>query len=124
MARIDGSEWGFLEGDEYIWVDGETEPSTAGTGTEDYFTCGWYFASGPITLAAYGAPEVNRDPYRISAYRMHIPDWVPFEQSFRFAIEVGDHVGAGTVGAYTMLGYFYLATGEPGEMEASMIRME
>ena len=37
----------YLEGDEKIFVDGENAPSIHGTGTEDYFNCGWYFQGGP-----------------------------------------------------------------------------
>ena len=36
-----GSWWG--EGDEKIWVDGESFPSIFGTGTEDYFGGAWGF---------------------------------------------------------------------------------
>ena len=98
-----------LEGDEYIWIDGETEPSTAGTGTEDYFTCGWYFNAGPITLAPIGAPEVNPDEQRVSAYRLHIPDWVPFERSLRFALEVGESIHSQESGNYATAVYYYLS---------------
>ncbi|MCX6267205.1 MAG: DUF2961 domain-containing protein, partial [Bacteroidetes bacterium] len=37
---------GFLEGDEMIYIDGEKKPSIHGTGTEDYFSAGWYFNKG------------------------------------------------------------------------------
>jgi len=97
----------FLEGDEYIWVDGEAEPSTAGTGTEDYFTCGWYFFAGPITLAPIGCPSIDRKLNRASAYRIHVPDWVPFEHSIRFALEVGDSIRL-EYGDYTTVAYYYL----------------
>jgi hypothetical protein len=31
------------EGDDFFFIDGETEPSLRGTGTEDYFCDGWGF---------------------------------------------------------------------------------
>ena len=36
-----GFGFGMLEGPEQIWVDGESEPSVSGTGTEDYFNTSW-----------------------------------------------------------------------------------
>ena len=105
----------FLEGDEYIWIDGELKPSTAGTGTEDYFTCGWYFNTGPITLAPIGAPEVNRPLRRVSAYRLHVPDWVPFNRSFKFGLEVGDAVSSPEFGRYATVAYCYLLADSAAE---------
>ena len=42
------------EGDDFFFIDGETEPRLRGTGTEDYFCDGWGFRQqdGPF----YGAP--------------------------------------------------------------------
>jgi len=110
----------FLEGDEYIWVDGESKPSTAGTGTEDYFTCGWYFNNGPITLAPIGASEVNRSLCRMSAYRLHIPDWVPFDHSFKLGLEVGDAVSSREFGQYATVAYYYL---QPNSTAKDAIRI-
>src|SRR5262249_46534584 len=39
-VRTRSPEW-FGEGDDRIYVDGESEPSIAGTGTEDYFLSAW-----------------------------------------------------------------------------------
>lgn len=103
----------FLEGDEYIWVDGEAQPSTAGTGTEDYFTCGWYFFAGPIMLAPVGAPVLDRQQHRYGLYRLHLPDWVPFDRSLRFGLEVGDSIAAPESGRYTTVAYYYLDAASP-----------
>ncbi|GMU23825.1 MAG: hypothetical protein AMXMBFR13_39030 [Phycisphaerae bacterium] len=108
LAHGDRNDMHYLEGDEYFWVDGEENPSTAGTGTEDYFTCGWYFMAGPVTLAPIGATEVSRKANRVSAYRLHVPDWVPFEKSFKFGLEVGDRVSAPEYGEYTTITYLYI----------------
>jgi len=80
---------GFLEGDEQITIDDAPAPSIAGTGTEDYFNGGFYFESGPI--AGPYAGVVIKDPAaaRISAYRWHIEDAIPFTRSIRVAIEHG-----------------------------------
>jgi len=77
----------FGEGDDFFFIDGETEPSLRGTGTEDYFCDGWGFRQqdGPF----YGAPfwEGNDTGDRGSAYRWHIPDPVAFKKSLRVEIE-------------------------------------
>lgn len=122
LGRGNGSDFHYLEGDEYIWVDGENVPSTAGTGTEDYFNCGWYFFNGAISLAAYGATEVKSNQ-RVGVYRLHLPDWVPFDRSFRFALEVGDAPNSPESGDYASVGYFYLAAPEPVD-PSSLLRME
>jgi len=80
---------GFLEGDERVWVDGEPRPSIVGTGTEDYFSSGWYFDSGPYSSPYNGLTIKDEDAGRISAYRWHIEDAIPFAKSLRFAIEHG-----------------------------------
>jgi hypothetical protein len=79
--------WG--EGDEKIYVDGESFPSHFGTGTEDYFGYAWgspeLFAhayhnqprcDGP---ANYGHTAVNR---------WHIIDDIPFTEQFKFDMEL------------------------------------
>ncbi len=78
--------WG--EGDEKIYVDGETFPSWFGTGSEDYYGYAW------------SDPKPFQHPYhnqtlcdgpgnrgRTSVNRFHILDNIPFEKSFRFDIE-------------------------------------
>jgi Protein of unknown function (DUF2961) len=78
--------WG--EGDEKIFVDGETFPSWFGTGSEDYYGYAW------------SDPKPFQHPYhnqtrcdgpgnrgRTSVNRFHILDNIPFEKSFRFDME-------------------------------------
>lgn len=77
----------FGEGDEFFYVDGQTKPSIEGTGTEDYFNDAWSLrvASGLYT----GVPiaEGTGEASRMSAYRWHTPDPIPFRKSLRFEIE-------------------------------------
>jgi hypothetical protein len=79
------------EGNDYFFIDGESEPSLRGTGTEDYFCDGWGFReqAGPF----YGTPlwEGYDTGDRGSAYRWHIPDPVTFKKSLRVEIQ---HKGA------------------------------
>ncbi len=80
----------FGEGDERIFVDGETTPSIVGTGSEDYFNDAWglHVVDGPYTgvTVADGTGLGSR----MTGYRWHIKDPIPFTKSFRFDIE---HLG-------------------------------
>lgn len=80
---------GFLEGDEMIWIDGEEHPSVYGTGTEDYFTSGWYFKDGEFSAPYHGLILKDQDNGRIAAYRLHVPDPIPFKKSIKFTMEHG-----------------------------------
>lgn len=84
------SWWG--EGDDFFYIDGETEPSLRGTGSEDYFCDGWGLRQ--IDGLFYGCPLMEGlDTFdRTTAYRFHIPDPVPFTKSLKVTIE---HKGAG-----------------------------
>jgi hypothetical protein len=78
--------WG--EGDEKIYVDGETFPSWFGTGTEDYYGYAWSDPK-PFSHAYHNQTRCdgpgNRG--RTSVNRFHILDNIPFEKSFRFDME-------------------------------------
>jgi hypothetical protein len=89
MQDYKGSSLGFLEGNERVFVDGENEPSIAGTGTEDYFSSGWYFDTGEYSAPYHGLTIKDTKLGRISAYRWHIEDAIPFEKSIQFTIEHG-----------------------------------
>jgi hypothetical protein len=76
----------FGEGDEYFWVDGQ-RPSIEGTGSEDYFNDAWglHVNDGPhygVTVA-----EGTGLGSRMTAYRWHLVDPIPFTKSLKFEIE-------------------------------------
>jgi len=75
------------EGDDRFFIDGETEPSLRGTGTEDYFCDAWGFrlADRPF----YGITVMDGFDLGdlITVYRWHIPDPVHFRKSLRVTIE-------------------------------------
>jgi len=77
----------FGEGDDFFYIDGETEPSLRGTGTEDYFCDAWGFRE--FNRPYYGV--VQFDGYevgdRVSVYRWHIKDPVRFAKSLKVEIE-------------------------------------
>lgn len=85
----------FGEGDEMIFIDGDTKPTINGTGTEDYFCGAWDFG-GPngspfahlYNGASYlGVPE--RAGGRYCLYRWHADNPIAFERSLKFTIEHG-----------------------------------
>ncbi|HTX89553.1 MAG TPA: glycoside hydrolase family 172 protein [Bacteroidales bacterium] len=95
----------FLEGDEKIFVDGETKPSIQGTGTEDYFSSGWYFNKGEYAGPYNGLILKDTSLGRIAAYRFHILDPIPFKKSIRFSIEHGH--GNQEIADYSSTVYWY-----------------
>jgi hypothetical protein len=100
-----GNGMQYLEGDEMVYVDGEKEPSITGTGTEDYFTSGWYFNRGEYAAPYHGLILKDDSLSRIAAYRFHIQDAIPFARSLRFTIEHGH--GNEEVADYSSTAYWY-----------------
>ncbi len=79
-----GGWWG--EGDEKFFVDGETFPSTIGTGSEDYFGYAW--CCPDLFQNCYHNQTIsNGNRGHVSVNRWHIGDNVPFQKSFEGAIE-------------------------------------
>jgi hypothetical protein len=104
MQSYDGSLL-YLEGDEMVWVDGDRYPSIYGTGTEDYFTSGWYFNTGEFTAPYHGLILKNDKNGRIAAYRHHIPAPITFHDTILFTIEHGHNNDI--VADYSSLVYWY-----------------
>ena len=77
----------FGEGDDLFYVDGAKKPQIYGTGTEDYINEAWGLrvSTGPWT----GTPvaEGERVGARLTGYRWHVPDPVPFTKSLWAGIE-------------------------------------
>lgn len=97
-----GRLW-FLEGDEIFTVDGEFRGQ--GTGTEDYYNSGWYFDQGEFAAPFHGLVMKDDELARIAAYRWHVPDPIPFDDSIRVEIEHG-HAN-GEVADYATTAYWY-----------------
>jgi hypothetical protein len=96
----------FLEGNERVFIDGETTPSVIGTGTEDYFSSGWYFDTGPYSAPFHGATIKDSLTGRVSAYRWHIQDPIPFTRGLNFTIEHGGTNDTRDVD-YTSVAFWY-----------------
>lgn len=80
------SGW-FGEGDDFFYIDGAEAPQLRGTGTEDYFNDSWGFRE--FCAPYFGVPiyEGVLTGDRVTAYRWHILDPVPFKESLRVVIE-------------------------------------
>lgn len=83
-------DWWWGEGDEKFFVDGESFPSTFGTGSEDYIGYAW--AAEP-PFARFDSPYAMMNLMPIdgngntSVSRFHIADSIPFGSSFEAFIE-------------------------------------
>ncbi len=102
-----GDWWG--EGDEKFFVDGESFPSTFGTGSEDYFGYAWCrheLFSRPFHNQTL-CEGVNQG--HISVNRWHIADNIPFQESFAGYIE--KYFSDDRPTTYDCVAYWYLAGG-------------
>ncbi len=80
----------YLEGDPRVHVDGSLSPAIYGTGTEDYFLGGWYFLGGLFSLPTHGlVAQRHTGTARLSCYRLHLGDVIPYAASLRFGLEHG-----------------------------------
>jgi hypothetical protein len=85
-------EWNWYgEGDDMIFIDGESWPPTLhGTGTEDYFNTAWCPQQEVCTpyhgIIMGGGPNWSG---KISTYRYHILDPIMFDSSIKVTIEHG-----------------------------------
>ena len=100
--------WG--EGDEKIWVDGETFPSFVGTGSEDFFGYAW---SNPNKFShpfiAQPEGKGSNDPGLVINSRYRALDAIPFNKSLQFDMEMWHH-DEGTVN-YAPISYWYIRPG-------------
>ena len=87
MSVVQAEAGWFGEGDDLFYVDGEEKPSIEGTGSEDYFNDAWglHVDEGPYT----GVPVAEGTGLgsRMTAYRWHLADPVPFTKALRFVME-------------------------------------
>lgn len=77
----------FGEGDDRFYIDGEEYPSIRGTGTEDYFGDAWGFRKLETPFHGVSLWEGYFPGDRVTAYRWHLPDPIPFTESLRVEIQ-------------------------------------
>ncbi len=107
-----GGWWG--EGDEKIFVDDDTFPSTFGTGSEDYFNYGWSVPD--IFGYAYcGQPRCDGPGNRgfVVNQRWHVLDDLPFANRIAFYLELFPHDRVPGL-SYARIAYHYA---RPGVMD-------
>ena len=92
QAVLQNQDGWFGEGDDMIFIDGDTLPTINGTGTEDYYNGAWDFNSKPFAYQHNGAPYITGDEKlggRYCLYRWHTESPITFEKSIRVTIEHG-----------------------------------
>lgn len=86
-VRMRSPSW-FGEGDEKIYIDGESKPSIWGTGTEDYFLSAWGLKR--TSTPYFGTPYFDQWGIvggHTSAYRWHINDPIVFQKEIKIVFE-------------------------------------
>ncbi|MCC6174488.1 MAG: DUF2961 domain-containing protein [Chloroflexi bacterium] len=105
---LPGFGW-FGEGDDMIFVDGESfPPSLHGTGTEDYFCAAYCYPTGKYDGPYHGislAGDTENYQGKWTTYRFHIEDPITFERSIRVSIEHGH--GNTQANDYSSVAYWY-----------------
>ena len=87
MSVVQAEAGWFGEGDDLFYVDGEKAPSLEGTGTEDYFNDAWSLHVSEGLYTGVPVAEGTGLGSRMSAYRWHLTDPIPFRTSLRFLME-------------------------------------
>ncbi|GAB3284336.1 glycoside hydrolase family 172 protein [Parasphingorhabdus pacifica] len=119
LTEAPANQRNYLEGDERFYVNGSSSPAWHGTGSEDYYESGWYFRDGTtfsMPVAGNPAHEINGDGCRYDctgAYRLQVPDAVPFRDGLVAGIEHGPDNDE--PGDYSSTAYWY--GGRPASQE-------
>ncbi len=111
------------EGDEYIYADGSLV--WKGTGTEDYFNAGYYYAFGTFAQPLHGCLHKDtKDGGSISAYRFQKLDAVRFDHQLTLDLEAGCPLKGKSVGyngaftlSYRTTVFYYLEKQQSGVSE-------
>jgi Protein of unknown function (DUF2961)/HEAT repeats len=90
LSVVQPSAGWFGEGDDRFFVDGEKTPSLMGTGSEDYFTDAWGLHVVNGLYAGVTVADGTGLGSRMTGYRWHVLDPIPFTKSLHFDIE---HLG-------------------------------
>jgi Protein of unknown function (DUF2961) len=95
MRGENGSQRGYLEGNERVINDNLLSPAWNGTGTEDFYESGWYFSGGiPYSMPLTGNPAYNPGTEGFAndttgTYRLFPAEAISFGQRLRFTIQHG-----------------------------------
>lgn len=100
VVSADRSFW-VLESDESMVIDGQK--AWQGTGLEDYFNGGWYYAN-VFSRPLQGLPI--KAPFRTVQYRLHLSDAVMFDKTFSMEFERGP--ANNSHADYESVSYYYM----------------
>ena len=105
--------WG--EGDQKIFIDGESFPSTFGTGTEDDYGFAYGY-NGPFTRPYHAQTRVDGPGSggHISLNRWYVLDALPYSSSIRFDQEMWHWMPCKPT--WTHVIYWYAKPGSPGPL--------
>jgi hypothetical protein len=110
--------WG--EGDEKAWVDGESFPSTFGTGTEDYYGYAWSDPTPYDKIPYHTQPNAGQPGNfgHVANNRFHVLDPITFERSLKFNLEIWhwEEVDA----TYAATTYWYNTLASPGPVKPNL----
>jgi len=87
MSVVQAEAGWFGEGDDFFWVDGAAKPSIEGTGSEDYFNDAWGLHVNDAPYYGVTVAEGTGLGSRMTAYRWHLVDPIPFQKSLKAEIE-------------------------------------
>ena len=87
LSAIQNQPGWFGEGDDFFFVDGKKAPNIEGTGTEDYFNDAWSFRIGDSPYYGVTVADGTDLGSRMTAYRWHVTDPIPFTKELRFVME-------------------------------------
>jgi hypothetical protein len=123
VANPSGAWWG--EGDEKVYVDGESFPSTFGTGTEDFFGYAW--SSPALFQKPYHAQSRVDGPGvmgHTSVVRWQLFDPIPYTQSLKFDLERWHW--ADVIATYGRTAYWYAPadSSPPATIDKSLLLPE
>lgn len=111
IANPSPAWWG--EGDEKVFVDGETFPSTFGTGTEDYYGYAW--SNNETFQRPYHAQPISGVPGNFghsNVNRWQIFDPIHFQTSLKFDMEMWHWADVNM--SYVRTAYWYAKPGSTG----------
>ncbi len=112
--------WG--EGDEKVYVDNETFPSSIGTGSEDYYGYAWCrpepFTSHPFIAQPDGSGNFN--PGYTNNIRFRGLDGIPFTKHLKFDMEMW-HWARATI-HYAPTTFWYISPGQLSNLPVSNLK--
>ncbi len=116
-------EWDWPgEGDDMIFIDGETwPPNIHGTGTEDYVNMAWC-PRQPYDAPYHGLIMGGTENWKgkITYYRYHIQDPIPFKKSIKVTVEHGHNNHR--IDDISVTAYWYQA--EPHKKLETILKVE